>query len=140
LDLKEEHDQCFHVWLAKFVKGEAQTDECKPSWERYRACTAVRPSSFFLIILLFIIICSFYFCCAGEAEAPRAVALARPVEEARLGRPRHHPKEERLTTKSRVHSFINKYSLFFLLRYMHPDAREGRVAREKRRAEKRRNK
>lgn len=40
LDLKEEHDQCFHVWLAKFVKGEAQTDECKPSWERYRACTA----------------------------------------------------------------------------------------------------
>jgi hypothetical protein len=45
LDLKEEHYQCFHVWLAKFDKGEAQTDECKPSWERYRACTAVRPIS-----------------------------------------------------------------------------------------------
>jgi hypothetical protein len=43
LGLKEEHDQCFHLWLGKFIKGEAQTDECKPAWERYRACTAVTP-------------------------------------------------------------------------------------------------
>jgi TRIAP1/MDM35 family protein len=39
-DLKEEHDKCFHAWLARFIKGEVKTDECQEVWERYRACTA----------------------------------------------------------------------------------------------------
>lgn len=63
LDLKEEHDQCFHVWLAKFVKGEAQTDECKPSWERYRACTAVRPLHLFFLYYFVIYLLLLFLLC-----------------------------------------------------------------------------
>jgi hypothetical protein len=58
-DLKEEHDQCFHVWLVKFIKGEAQTDECKPAWERYRACTAVHLAT--SILFYFILWSNFSF-------------------------------------------------------------------------------
>lgn len=41
MDLKREHDRCFDAWLARFVHGDVTTDECKPAWERYRACTTV---------------------------------------------------------------------------------------------------
>lgn len=42
LDLKIQHDKCFHKWMReKFLNGTATQDDCLPVWSLYESCIKV---------------------------------------------------------------------------------------------------